>query len=131
MKLTLRGHHLLCLKGFQGYGYSEDFTKNMTSINELRKQPTTTIAITNSADDICKKCPYLKNNLCKNHTQNNRIVMMDNEVISKINLSDEFNAIELFEKIDLIFNNKNSVSKICSECMWHEKCLFYKNLDKL
>ena len=123
MKLTLRGHHLLCLKGFQGYGYSEDFTKNMTSINELRKQQTTTIFITNSADDICKKCPNLKNDLCKNHTQNNRIEMMDNEVISKLKSSDEFNAIELFEKIDLIFNNKDSVSKICSKCMWHDKCI--------
>ena len=52
MKLVLRGHHLLCLQGFQGYGYDEDFVKNMTEINFSRKQKDTLISITNENDDI-------------------------------------------------------------------------------
>ena len=128
MKLTLRGHHLLCLKGFQGYGYSEYFTKNMTEINYLRKQNSTTISITNSPDDICKSCPNLKKGICENIEQNERIIEMDNQVLNKIDSAVEYNATELFEKTDLIFNSKESVSKICSKCIWHDKCLFYQKL---
>lgn len=129
MKLILRGHHLLCLKGFQGYGYDENFTENMTDVNEKRKLPDTQVNLTNSPDDICKACPNLKDNTCGNELKNERIVNMDNEVLKKLDVSKEHNSLELFEKIDEIFNNEESVSKICFECMWHEKCLFYQKLS--
>ena len=129
MKLILRGHHLLCLKGFQGYGYDENFTANMTEVNEKRKLSDTQVSLTNSPDDICKACPNLKDNICGNELQNERIVNMDNEVLKKLDVSKEHNSLELFEKIDEIFNNEESVSKICFECMWHEKCLFYQKLS--
>ena len=73
MKLILRGHHLLCLQGFQGYGYDENFVKNMTEINRQRKLADTTIALTDSPDDICKSCPNLKDGICENQKQNERI----------------------------------------------------------
>ena len=96
MKLILRGHHLLCLKGFQGYGYDKDFVKNMTDINTKRKLDTTTIKLTNSSDDICKNCPKLESNLCENENQNKRIVEMDNEVLRNLNVSKEYNAIRTY-----------------------------------
>ena len=129
MKLFLRGHHLLCLKGFQGYGYDESFTENMTEINSKRKLPNTTISLTSTPDDICSACPNLKNDFCENKTQNERIVKMDEEVLKKLDAKKEYNSIELFEKIDSIFNTKESVSKICYKCLWHEKCLFYQKLS--
>ncbi len=129
MKLILRGHHLLCLKGFQGYGYSEDFTKNMIEINALRKSENTTIQLTNSPDDICKSCPHLKDGFCEDEMKNYEIVNMDNEVLKKLDPSLEYDAIELFEKIGKIFNTKESVSKICFNCIWHDKCLFYQKLS--
>lgn len=130
MKLNLRGHHLLCLKGFQGYGYSEDFTKNMSEVNNLRQSENTTVCITSSPDDICKSCPNLKNNFCEDEQHNSRIVNMDLEVLKKLDASKEYNSIELFEKIDNIFNTRESVSEICFNCMWHDKCLFYQKLSK-
>ena len=129
MKLTLRGHHLLCLKGFQGYGYDAIFVENMNEVNSKRKLHTTTVTITNEADDLCKYCPNLKNNLCENKSHNERIVRMDEEVIKKLDPSNEYNSVELFEEIDKIFNTKESVSKICFNCIWHEKCLFYQKLS--
>lgn len=129
MKLNLRGHHLLCLKGFQGYGYDARFTQNMTEVNRLRKSENTTIALTNSPDDICRACPNLKDNLCENEKQNLRIINMDNRVLEKIDSSKEYDSLELFEKIDEIFNSRESVSEICFKCMWHDKCLFYQKLS--
>ena len=128
MKLILRGHHLLCLKGFQGYGYDNGFVENMTCINTARKENETTITLTNSPDDICKACPNLKGSICENENQNRKIVAMDNEVLKKMDISKEYNAVELFNEVESIFNTKESVSKICSNCMWHEKCLFYQKL---
>ena len=129
MTLILRGHHLLCLKGFQGYGYSEDFTENMIEVNNQRKSENTTVCLTDSPDDICRACPNLKNGLCEDELHNNIIVSMDNEVLKKFDASKEYDAIELFEKIDKIFNTKDSVSEICFNCMWHDKCLFYQKLS--
>ena len=130
MKLVLRGHHLLCLKGFQGYGYDDDFVENMKLVNSQRKSDTTTVSIINSPDDICKACPNLKNGICEDAIQNERIVGMDNEVLKKLDSSKEYDATELFKKVDEVFSTKESVSKICFNCMWHEKCLFYQKLLK-
>ena len=129
MKLILRGHHLLCLKGFQGYGYDENFTNNMCDVNSKRKLESTTITLTNTPDDICKACPNFKNDLCENNAQNEKIINMDNEVLKKLDISKEYNSVELFERIDNIFDTKESVTEICFNCLWHDKCLFYQNLS--
>ena len=128
MKIKLRGHHLLCLQGFQGYGYSEDFVLNMTRINELRKSDECIITLTNEPDDICSACPNLKNNLCENKKQNQIIVKMDEEVLSKINSNDEHNAIDLFDEVSSKFNSLKSVGNVCNDCKWTNECLFYKKL---
>ena len=118
----------MCLKGFQGYGYDENFTKNMTKVNSLRKRDTTIISLTNQPDDICKNCPNLKNDICETSLQNKKITCMDNEVLKKLDSNKEYKSAELFKKIDEIFSTKESVEKICFECKWSEKCLFYQKL---
>lgn len=130
MKLVLRGHHLLCLKGFQGYGYDKSFTENMIDVNFKRKQKGATVKLIAEPDDICSSCPNLKDNICENELQNNNIIRMDLEVLKQFDSKKEYDSIELFEKIDDIFNSAESVSEICSNCMWHEKCLFYQKLLK-
>lgn len=128
MKIKLRGHHLLCLQGFQGYGYSEDFVLNMTRINELRKTNGCIISLTKEADDICSACPNLKNNLCENKKQNEIIVKMDEEVISQLNSDNEYNSIDLFDEVSSKFNSLKSVENVCNGCKWVNECLFYKKL---
>ena len=129
MKLVLRGHHLLCLKGFQGYGYDENFTKNMIEVNSKRKHPETIVTLTSSPDDICSACPNLKNGICEDEAKNENIISMDNAVLNKMDMTREYSSVELFEKIDEIFSTEESVREICFNCMWHEKCLFYQNLS--
>ena len=128
MKLNIRGHHLLCLQGFQGYGYSEDFVLNMLRINEMRKSKDTIITLTDDCDDICACCPNLINNICENEKQNNIIKKMDEEVLSKLDINKEYNALELFDEVSLKFNTLKSVEKICIGCKWSKECLFYKKL---
>ncbi|MEE1157614.1 MAG: DUF1284 domain-containing protein [Methanobrevibacter sp.] len=129
MKIKLRGHHLLCLLGFQGYGYSEDFVLNMTRINELRKSKDCIVSLTNEPDDICSSCPNLNDNVCENKKQNEIIVEMDDEVLSQFNLEKEYNSLELFNEVSLKFNTMKKVENVCKNCKWENECLFYKKLE--
>jgi uncharacterized protein len=63
-----RPHHFLCSLGFEGKGYSDAFTANMTAIvmGQLR-QPSgdeTVITVTEAVDDICMPCPKRRGQLC-------------------------------------------------------------------
>jgi len=129
MRIKLRGHHLLCLLGFQGYGYSEDFVFNMTQINEKRKSKDCIITLTNEADDICSSCPNLKNNFCENKKKNEIIVEMDNEILSHFDSKRKYNSLELFKEVSLQFNTLKSVENVCNNCKWENECLFYKKLE--
>ena len=58
--VPLRAHNLLCLQGFQGSGYDEAFTANMSRLHaKLRDAPTTMIRIAAGPDHLCAACPHL------------------------------------------------------------------------
>lgn len=60
---TLRGHHLICLHFFGGEGYDPAFIDNLKET--LHAAKTEGLTIKTSSDDICRKCPYLKNGSCR------------------------------------------------------------------
>jgi hypothetical protein len=126
MTIFLRGHHILCLQGFQGYGYSEEFVENMTHIKNLIEKEDIKIRISNKPDDICQSCPNLSSdNICKDLNYNEKIKKMDNEVIKKLNIkNEEINSSELFEKVNSIFNSKETIIPICDNCLWLKECLW-------
>ena len=82
--INLRGHHLLCLQGFQGYGYNEEFTRNMTIIHEKLMNDEESIHLVNGLDDLCKYCPNLNKDICINDRENEKILKMDKIVIDKV-----------------------------------------------
>ena len=58
MEITLRAHHILCIQGFRGKGYSEDFVSNMKEIiKHIESNKDMQIKIMNSPDYICLSCP--------------------------------------------------------------------------
>lgn len=62
---TIRGHHLLCMQHFQGYGYDERFVANLGRIiQELRENPASPVLLTDTADEICRACPRLVGGEC-------------------------------------------------------------------
>jgi hypothetical protein len=63
--MILRAHHLICLLGFRGLGYSDEFAANMSRIVEqLQSSPLTVVEIVREPDDICTSCPFIKDNAC-------------------------------------------------------------------
>ncbi len=82
MKAKLRGHHLICLNFFRGEGYSEDFIKNIYLVIGKEK-----VEIVEGADDVCTKCPYLKNKKCSsNEYTDEKILFQDKEALRLLNL---------------------------------------------
>lgn len=73
MSIRLRGHHLLCMLGFRGMGYSEPFAKNMTEVYEqLWQQPLTPVTLVTGSDDLCKSFPCDQPNHCDNQNVHER-----------------------------------------------------------
>lgn len=71
MKAKLRGHHLICLNFFRGEGYSEEFIKNIYEV--IKKEKVEIIA---GPDDVCAKCPYLKEERCASNENTNEMILV-------------------------------------------------------
>lgn len=58
MPIKLRGHHLLCLLGYRGMGYSDTYVDNMTGVyRKLLAEPTTECEIVSGPDQLCACFP--------------------------------------------------------------------------
>ena len=101
----------------------------MEEVNFKRKLKFTKVTLSCEPDDLCYYCPNLRKGLCQNEEHDQSIRKMDEEVLKKIEPAEEYNSVELFKKITKIFNTKESVSKICFNCLWKDKCLFYQKLS--
>lgn len=124
--IRIRAHHLLCLQGFQGYGYHQEFTKRMEEIIQtLKSDPSSMIQIITEADDICAICPNLIENRCIDHLKINK---MDSTVIDSISLEEnQVLTIETALKIIDTELSLEAIKTVCEGCVWMDKCLFFIN----
>jgi uncharacterized protein len=124
--IKIRAHHLLCLQGFQGYGYNKNFALGMKEIlRVLKSDPSPNIQLVTEADEICGICPNLVDGVCVDCI---KIKTMDLNVIETISL--ENNQIITFKKALQIIDKElslESIKKICEGCVWMDKCLFFLN----
>lgn len=76
--IRFRPHHFLCALGFEGKGYSEDFTANMAAIVDARLRAPgggdVQIEVTATADAICAPCPSRRGAGCES---GDRIAQLD------------------------------------------------------
>lgn len=134
MQFILRAHHILCIQGFRGKGYSEEFVSNMkVIIDYLENNENKKIKIINNPDHICLSCPnnvgqsemrrfeinntYEDKGFCENERY---IVNLDNMVIKALDIELESHHTykSLLEKI-----KKNMTiekfENICGDCQWY------------
>ncbi len=118
MKAKLRGHHLICLNFFRGEGYSEDFIKNIYSIIEKEE-----IEIVKGPDDVCSRCPYLRNDKCSSqeYTDEN-IMLQDKEALKLLRLSPGMivDRKSVLAKIPQIIEKWKE--KFCLDCGYRKVC---------
>ena len=127
--LKIRPHHILCMRAYSGYGYSEEFKlkiegiiKESQAYNEFLqvdnlKEEIKEVELVFYTDSICEKCPNkLGENLCSSQEKVN---LLDFKVINHFNLKEGIYNYKDLE--DLVYGSINECifDDICKECEWY------------
>ncbi|HWO77402.1 MAG TPA: DUF1284 domain-containing protein [Bacillus sp. (in: firmicutes)] len=112
----LRGHHLFCLLGYRGMGYSQEYVENMTRLHQtLRNNPKTRIQLVKGPDHLCEKYP----NSGEYHCQNDNIYNRDEVILKKLGLS--IGQILRWEDIEAGIRKNavpSDIQTVCKTCSW-------------
>ncbi len=121
--LILRAHHLLCLQGFQGYGYDEPFTKNLSKIHKIFLK-SKKLKLIFSNDLICKHCPFSTKANTKCFKKNSNVKYFDLKVIKILSLKPQtiLSLSKVLQKVEL---KRRKLITLCKNCEWKSICLWF------
>src|SRR3989338_8734285 len=119
--MNIRAHHLLCMRYFQGKGYSKKFVSNFYGvIKKLESDPV--INIVDYPDVICKACPHLKNDKCmKRLDSEEKVKKKDEEIMDILGLKPN-QKIKAEATKKLVEEKLESLRKTCKDCEWKKFC---------
>jgi len=127
--LNLRAHHLLCIPRYYSGGYSKVFAKQHKKIcMSIRANPGLKIKIVKKCDDLCGKCPSMKDNVCTMKNDSNKnILQRDSKVLKLLNLKE--NSVHIAKEIfNLSMNKIPSVKAVCVKCdPYYKSCTTINN----
>jgi hypothetical protein len=116
--IRLRAHHLLCIHGFRGQGYSPLFVANMARlVDRLGGSPDTEVQIVTGADDVCAACPHMSGGICNRHDK--LVADLDVSVRSRLGFDDGHRA-TWSEILQSIRDNIDPfrLEDVCEGCSW-------------
>ncbi len=112
----LRGHHLLCLLGYRGMGYSKEYVENMTSMHDtLRTMPDTEVHIVSEPDDLCLRFPETQPCHCDHQNIHHRDSAMLEKLGIKVGQTLSWRNIE--DRIKASFEPAD-IDDLCRTCSW-------------
>jgi hypothetical protein len=126
--LKIRAHHLCCIQGFQGYGYSSAFVDNMQAvISDLKAFPSKPLKLVSTCDAICASCPSKKECATQKSVFSRRIRSMDTAVMKKLRIKEGaiMEADEAFKLVNSKLNDASDINDVCGACKWRQKCMWY------
>lgn len=116
--IRLRAHHLLCIHGFRGQGYSPLFVANMARlVDRLGASPETPVRIVSGADDVCSACPHMSDGICNRPDQS--VDEIDQRVRAALGF-DEDHTGSWSSILDTIRDRIDPfrLEDVCSGCRW-------------
>lgn len=122
MERTLRGHHLLCVHGFKGMGYSPEFVRRMADIVADIRDPEQDffIRVVAAFDDACMACPHMGQELCEaSEGSNEHVLSMDMKIISHLGLipGNNYMKSELLQ-LTAAKVKPEHLDYLCKDCSW-------------
>lgn len=119
---TLRGHHLLCIHGFKGMGYSPAFVEKMTEIVTAVRDVNQDfpIRVVRALDDTCWTCPHHGQTTCEKDAESNaHVLQLDANVIGHLGLKDG-NIYPKSELVSLVAEKvePEDLDHLCQGCSW-------------
>jgi len=132
--LKIRSHHLMCILGFRGLGYSPTFIDTMGKVAErILSEPTLPMTLVTECDIICASCPHNKENKClkgSKHKSNEK--NRDSEVLLRLGVKakTQITASKAWKMIKERLSSKD-MAEICQGCEWLELGYCINGLEKL
>ncbi len=118
--VRIRPHHGLCMRHFEGKGYSAEFVKNMTNVMETLQEDTP-VLLWNGGDVICAQCPNYKDGSC---ISRDKVMGYDAAVLNATGLRAGMKIPygDFQEKIEEFIMKPQKIKEICGACQWAEIC---------
>ncbi len=114
----------MCMKHFEGRGYSKLFVQNMENIiSNIQSNPSIKLKLVSSCDDICAYCPNNIKGTCQDENHDKIIQQSDKKIIDELGI-DKY-KIHTATKIFQSFDNKINEIKpldVCEDCIWNSIC---------
>lgn len=87
-RLSIRGHHLLCMFGFRGLGYSAQFVANMQGVVDAFFSGSPQVTVIAECDDICAACPHKVAGVCRKSAESEgSVAAKDISVLDRLGLT--------------------------------------------
>ncbi|AIE60128.1 DUF1284 domain-containing protein [Bacillus methanolicus] len=122
MDKMLRGHHLLCVHGFRGMGYSPEFVERMSDIvNDIRNEEKDfSIKVVAALDDACMACPHRGVIKCEaDQNSNEHVLSMDEKVIRHLGLEKEKSYLKsMLVSLTAAKVRPEDLDYLCKGCSW-------------
>lgn len=117
--IPLRPHHVLCVIGWRGMGYSPAFTENMNALvlGRLRVDPGVAVRITRTADAICGPCPHRQGLGC---AAGERIAGLDARHAAALDLHDGLTLPWAEAEARALRLDPSDLDRLCAGCQWLE-----------
>ena len=120
--ITIRGHHLLCMLGFEGLGYSPAFIRNLEEIIRLLSESDdTSVFLTTSCDAICDACPHQDGGACaKPGGEAAKAAAWDDAVLEKIAMPPGTltTVREVYKQVAQRVAEDDIGTSLCADCQW-------------
>ena len=132
--LEIRAHHLLCLLGFRGLGYSPEFVEKMGKVaRELLSDATCPITVSAECDVICASCPHKKGNKCRKKADSeSKVRAKDLAVLSRLGfeIGAQMAVGSVWSRIKEKLTTKD-IAELCRRCQWRSLGYCAEGLEKL
>lgn len=121
LPVPLRPHHLLCTEFFRGYGYSDDFTANMSSVIAELNAADPAVRLSADTDIVCGKCPHNRNGRCDTYE---KVLRYDHAVLELLGLRE--NTLAHWSELKRAAREKiisaDKLCSVCGDCQWFDIC---------